>query len=65
MGEILGWELNSSLVFQISHRRVGEGQWKHFGIDLKRSTCGGRLPLLESHGFLKDEYPVNENGTRH
>ena len=63
-GEILGWELDSSLFFQISYRRIGENQWKHFGMDLKRCACGGRLPLLGSHGFLKDQYPVNENGTR-
>ena len=64
VGDILGWERDSALFFQISYRRVHERRWEHLGTDLKRSACVGHVPMVGARGVLHYGFPVNENGTR-
>jgi len=64
VGEVLGWELDSALFFQVSYRRVGAPAWSHWEVDLKSRGCTGRLPLVGAAGALHQEHAVNENGTR-
>jgi hypothetical protein len=62
VGDVLGWELDSALYFQVSFRARGEAAWTHLGFDLKRPDDDEILPVLGVRGSRYGGRVVAENG---